>query len=338
MDAHLVSRRDVLRGGVAAAAAMIPLGQTPPVGGASQSGQRQNIFSVSMNSYTWGRFDVAQCLEQIRQTPIRMVELPVEQSRPKCLIPELMVDAPLGGQWQYSFPDLQSLLQKGGFQVDSVDVFGYTGYPGAERIIKRRVDFAQRLGAKILVLGCNHRALHHAAPGGETAEQQEARRSIYAILRDVADYAAKFGVKIALEIHGGVTANASECLRTLAEVGRDNLGINFDVANILIYNRELDAAGGARELERLASHVFHVHLKDVVREPGKPKFRMPRLGQGEVDFRRVFDILHRAGFYGPFSFEVETFHGATNSNDIGDYHKDLVASIDHIKSLGEFPR
>lgn len=338
MGTHPISRRDVLRGGLAATiASMVPAGPAAAAG-ASQPAVRQNTFAVSMNCYTWGRFDVAQCLEQIQRTPIRRVELPVEQSRPKCLIPELMVDAPLGGQWQYSFPDLKALLDQGGFQVDSVDVFGYTGYAGAERIIKRRVDFAHRLGAKILVLGCNHQALHHAAPGGETAEQKEARAGIYSILRDVADHAAKLDVKIALEIHGGVTANATEALRTLGEVGRENLGINFDVANILIYNRELDPAGGAKELERLARHVFHVHLKDVVREPGKAKFRMPRLGQGEVDFRRVFDILHGVGFYGPFSFEVETFHGATASNDIGDYHQDLLASIEYLKSLGEFPR
>jgi sugar phosphate isomerase/epimerase len=264
------------------------------------------------------------------------VELPVELSRPNCLIPELMVEAPLGGRWQYSFPDLANLLKQRGFEADSVAVFGHTGYAGAEKIINRRVDFAHRLGAKILVLGCHHHALHHVEPGAETAEQQAARQGIYQILRQVADHAAPLDVKIALEIHGGVTANAAESLRTLKEVNRPNLGINFDVANILIYNRQLDAAGGAAELERLAPHVFHVHLKDVIREPNSTKFRMPRLGQGEVDFRRAFDVLHRAGFYGPFSFEVETFHGATESNDIGDYHHDLLASIEYIKSLGEF--
>jgi sugar phosphate isomerase/epimerase len=332
MGEHRIHRRDVLRTGVAAAAvSLVSAGRANAAPAA-----RRNTFAVSMNSYTWGRFDLAECLEQIRRTPIRNVELPVELSRPKCLIPELMVDAPLGGRWQYSFPDLKALLAKDGFQADSVDVFGHTGYAGSEKIIRRRVDFAHRLGAKILVLGCHHHALHDLKPGQETAEQKAARLGIYAILRDVADHAAKLDVKIALEIHGGVTANAAESLRTIREVGRPNLGINFDVANILIYNRQLDAAGAARELEALAPHVFHVHLKDVVREPGGSKFHMPRLGQGEVDFRRAFDILHRAGFYGPFSFEVETFHGATESNDIRDYHKDLVASIEYIRSLGEF--
>lgn len=313
--------------------------QSRPAQAGQQSKPTRNTFAVSMNSYSYGKFDVAQCVDQIRQTPIRLLELPVGQDRPKSLIPELMIEAPLGGEWQYSYPDFKTLLAKDGFQVDSVDVFGYMGYRAAEGIIKRRIDFAQRFGAKFIVLGAHHRALRHAPgtkPAAESAEQQAARAEVYSLLREVADYAKPKGIKIALEIHGGVTANAAESLRTLREVGRDNLGINFDVANILIYNRELDTAGGARELELLAKHVFHVHLKDVVRKPGEAKFVMPRLGQGEVDFRKVFDILHAAGFYGPFSFEVETFHGVTTSDDIRDYQQDLLASIEYLRSLGEF--
>ena len=82
----------------------------------------KNTFSVSMNCYTWGKFDVAQCLEQIQKTPIRMVELPAEQTRPGSLIPELMVDEPLGGDWRHSIADLKTLLAKDGFQAEAIAV------------------------------------------------------------------------------------------------------------------------------------------------------------------------------------------------------------------------
>lgn len=294
-----------------------------------------NCFSVSMNCYTWGRFNVAQCLEQIGKTPVRLVELPAEQSRPGSLIPELMLDVPLGGAWQYSLPDLKELLAKDDCQVDSVDVFGYMGYPSSEKIIMRRIDFAQALGAEIIVLGCHHKALADGSGVGQE-EQEEVRLSIYSMLRDVGDYAAERDIKIAIEIHGGITANAAEALRTMEEVGRENVGINFDTGNILYYNDTLDAAGAAKALELLAGHVFHVHLKDIVRGKTRKENVLPRLGTGEVDFRSVFDILHAADFYGPFSFEVETFHGATESSDIAMYHDDLVASIEYIRSIGEF--
>jgi len=293
-----------------------------------------------MNCYTWGRFDVAECLEQIKQTPIRMVELPAEQVRPNSLIPELMVEAPLGGEWRYSLPDLKELLASDGFKVDSLDVFGYTGYPGAADFIKRRIDFAEALGCGIIVLGCHNKALGHKAgqPAAEEAEEaREARKFTYAMLRQVADYAADKGIRLALEIHAGVMENTAEALRTLEEVRRENLGVNFDTANILYYNEALDREGALKALEALADRVFHVHLKDIVRGPTRAKHVLCRLGEGEVDFKSVFDILHIADFYGPFSFEVETFHGATEADDIGDYQADVLASVEYIRSLGEFP-
>ena len=292
-----------------------------------------------MNCYTWGEFNLAECLAQIKNTPLRKLELPVEQIRPNSLIPELMVDAPLEGEWQYSLPDLKQLLASGGFKVESLDVFGYIGYPGGAGIIKRRIDFAQALGAETIVLGCYHKAFLRSIAGLEATGSQtekEVRAFLYSLLREVGDYAAQRGIRIALEIHGGIMANAAQALRTMREVNRENVGINFDTANILFYNETLSAADAAEELEAVAAHVFHVHLKDIIRGKTNSEHLMPPLGQGEVDFRRVFDILHAADFYGPFSFEVETFHGVTQSEDIGDYQEDLLASIEYIKSLGEF--
>jgi len=294
-----------------------------------------NTFAISLNSYSYGRFDVAECLEQARQTPIRRVELPAEQSRPGSLIPELMVDAPLGGRWQYSLPDLKALLAETGFEVDSLDVFGALGYPGGAGIIKRRIDFAQALGAEIIVMGPHNLALSHRSQAS-AAEQEAARSFVYAMLRDVADYAADRNVRIALEIHHGIAENAASALQTLEAVGRDNVGINFDTANIYFYNMELDREGAATQLEALADRVFHVHLKDIVRGKTREENVLPPLGTGEVDFRAVFDILHAHDFHGPFSLEVETFHGVHQDDGIEAYQEDVLKSIEYLKSLGEF--
>lgn len=298
----------------------------------------QNVFAVSLNSYTWGRFDLAECLAQIKQTPVRRVEVPVEQTRPKSLIPELMVDAPLSGQWQYSLPDLRALLAADGFVVDSVDVFGFLGYPGGADIIKRRVDFAVALGCDMIVLGC-HREDLPAPAAGETlpdnAETRAARAFCYGLLREVGQYAATCGVRLALEVHGALMGSVAEALRTMQEVGLPNVGVNLDTANILFYNESQPASYGLEAAEALAPYITHVHLKDIIRGKQRAEHVLPRLGQGEVDFQGTFDVLHAAGFTGPFSLEVETFHRATQSDSIEDYHADIVASIEYLKSLGE---
>ena len=96
-------------------------------------------------------------------------------------------------------------------------------------------------------------------------------------------------------------------------------------------------AGGAEALRILADRVFHVHLKDIIRGASREENVLPRLGLGMVDFPRVFSILEEAAFDGVYSFEVETFHGATEATSIEPYQADLMASIEYVRSIGQFP-
>ncbi|MDY7010687.1 MAG: sugar phosphate isomerase/epimerase family protein [Planctomycetota bacterium] len=280
----------------------------------------RNVFSMNLNSYGWGSFDVAECLGQIKQTPIRLLELPAEQRRPNSLIPELMVDESMDGRWQFSLTDLKTLLAEDGFGVESLNVFGELYYPKGAKIIERRIDFARDLGASVIVLGCGHKL------------DEQTRCFTYRMLKELGERAGSMGIKIALEVHPGVAANAAEALRTMKEVNCENVGINFDTANIIYGNPDCDPA---EELSAMAEHVFHVHLKDI--KPGRTRAEhiLPPLGEGMVDFPRVFDILHGVGFTCPFSFEIESFHGMTKSQDIRDYQKYVLASIEYISFIGQ---
>ncbi len=279
----------------------------------------ENVFSMNLNSYGWGSFDMAECLGQIKQTPIRLLELPAEQRRPNSLIPELMVDESLDGKWRFSLADLKSLLAESGFKVESLDVFGELYCPKGMKIIERRIDFAHDPGASTIVLGCGPKL------------DEQTRRFTYRMLKELGEHAASVGVKISLEVHPGVAVNAREALWTMKEVSCENVGINFDTTNIIYCNPDCDPA---EELSAMAEHVFHVHLKDI--KPGRTKAEhiLPPLGEGVVDFPKVFDILHRIGFYGPFGFEIESFHGMTQSGDIRDYRKYVLASLEYISSIG----
>jgi sugar phosphate isomerase/epimerase len=124
-------------------------------------------------------------------------------------------------------------------------------------IEEAQIPFAHRLGAPIVVLGCANAALY--APGDDPAKRT-VRAAIDRTICNLSDYAAPKGIKIALKVHPGAAENAAAALRTLAAVDRPNVGVNFDTANIFIYNRDLGAAGAARQLQAIAKHVFHVHL------------------------------------------------------------------------------
>ena len=46
-----------------------------------------------------------------------------------------------------------------------------------------------------------------------------------------------------------------------------------------------------------------MHVKDQAGGKGKENF--PALGDGEVDFTKVFDIVKKSAFKGPFTVEIE---------------------------------
>ncbi|HXJ75228.1 MAG TPA: sugar phosphate isomerase/epimerase family protein, partial [Candidatus Dormibacteraeota bacterium] len=118
-------------------------------------------------------------------------------------------------------------------------------------------------------------------------------------IRLVADVFAAEGIDLAFET-GQETA---ETLRGFLEkLGRVSVGVNFDPANLLLYDqgRPLEA------LRALASWVKQCHVKDACRTqtPGTWGEEVP-VGRGQVDWAEFFGILNTAQFSGPCCIERE---------------------------------
>lgn len=113
-------------------------------------------------------------------------------------------------------------------------------------------------------------------------------------------HAAGCGVTICLETHPPFCANTADMLGTMAEVNHPNVRINFDTANVMFYNKGVNSAD---ELEKAIGHVASLHLKDT--DGAFQAFNFPVLGEGVVEFPRIFPALHRAKFGGPLTIELE---------------------------------
>ena len=92
-------------------------------------------------------------------------------------------------------------------------------------------------------------------------------------------------------------------LRAIQDVGLDNQGINFDVANLILYGK----ANPVDAIELLAPYIQGIHAKDGLwptnpRELGK---EVP-IGQGKVDFPRIISRLKELNYRGAVTIERET--------------------------------
>ena len=132
------------------------------------------------------------------------------------------------------------------------------------------------------------------------------------MVRRVCDHAAKHGQTFALETG---QEPARVLLQFFEDVGRDNLRINFDPANMILYG----TGDPIEALGVLAPHIVSVHCKDgdwpPKDVPGALGTEKP-LGQGSVGIPRFIAKLKEIGYQGTLNIEREVPDQAQRLADI----------------------
>ncbi|MFO0959450.1 MAG: sugar phosphate isomerase/epimerase family protein [Isosphaeraceae bacterium] len=136
------------------------------------------------------------------------------------------------------------------------------------------------------------------------------RSSFLDTLARAAGMAADAGITLAFET-GQETADLLR--RTLDDLAMPNLKVNFDPANMLLY----DKGDPIRAVEILAPDIRSVHVKDAFRPKvaGEWGEEVP-LGAGDVDIRLFLKTLQKVGYLGPLSIEREVGDQAARARDI----------------------
>jgi sugar phosphate isomerase/epimerase len=159
--------------------------------------------------------------------------------------------------------------------------------------MKEISDFAR-------LLGCSSVALHL----GFVPEDRSGAsyRGLLDATRELLDHVAAHGQGLNLETG---QESAEHLLRFMADVGRDNLFINFDPANMILYGTgdPIDA------LRKVGRSVRSVHCKDARWAPPSERGRAwgqeVALGEGEVGMETYLRTLHELGYHGPLTIERE---------------------------------
>ncbi len=136
------------------------------------------------------------------------------------------------------------------------------------------------------------------------------RPAFLATLSRAGELAASKGVTLAFETG---QESASLLKRTLDDLDHPNLKVNFDPANMLLY----DMGDPIEAVGLLGPRIRSVHVKDARRPRVKGQWgeEVP-LGQGEVDIPRFLQALKAAGYSGPLVVEREVGDQASRIRDI----------------------
>jgi sugar phosphate isomerase/epimerase len=125
------------------------------------------------------------------------------------------------------------------------------------------------------------------------------RKPFLDTLARVSQLAKEKAITVAFET-GQETADLLR--RTLDELKCPNLKVNFDPANMILY----DKGDPIRAVEILGPDIRSVHVKDAIRTkvPGTWGQEVP-LGKGEVNIPRFVETLKKVGYQGPLCIERE---------------------------------
>lgn len=147
-------------------------------------------------------------------------------------------------------------------------------------------------------LGCDAVGLHIGVVPHDRNDPD--RAGIIQVTRQLCDHCAGNDQFVHLET-GQETAE--DLIAFIEDSERDNLRINFDPANMILYGmgKPLEA------LRKLAPWVRSVHCKDATwsDQPGVTWGREVPLGEGDVDIKAYVQTLHEIGYDGPLTIERE---------------------------------
>ncbi len=164
--------------------------------------------------------------------------------------------------------------------------------------------------------------------GSSRSATEEDFQATAEALAQVADRAAREGIRIAIEVHQNSLAdNSTSTLRLLDMVGRDNVGANPDLGNIY-WTYEEPEESWEEAIQRLAPRSIWWHCKNMRRvhvpEVRRSFFVRTPLPDGDIDYRYAITAMHQAGYRGYILIE-----GA----ETGDQFYFSQRSLEYVRSV-----
>ncbi|WP_166845283.1 sugar phosphate isomerase/epimerase [Isoptericola sp. BMS4] len=243
------------------------------------------------------------------------------------------------------FAELREVLGEVGLSVPSVSTTRRSlvdADRGADylRFAHAIVDRAPALGAQVVSVGfmqaltpAQERALWFWLAEGHHDDLDDAGTRDLAVrrVRELADHAAQVGVQVSLEMYEDTYIGTPDlAVRFLEDVGRDNVGLNPDLGNLVRLHRPIEDI--PTMFEKVLPHTNFWHIKNYTRDhdpaTGAYVTHPTPLVQGVVNYRAVIRRALDLGFEGVFVCE----HYGSDSLGVAALNRDYIRGV--LRSAG----
>lgn len=186
------------------------------------------------------------------------------------------------------FPKYKAFCTKLGLDISGSAVGNNFCIPDAAKL-KEQMTSVNEWVERCSILGCKTIRIFAGTIAKGDTEEKAKERCINAI-GQACDYAAKFGVILALENHGGITASVEQILSIVKSINHPYFGVNLDTGNF----HTADPYG---DLAKLAPYAVTVQVKTEIQKAGQKK--------EDADLKKLVDMLKAVNYRGYMALEYE---------------------------------
>lgn len=176
-------------------------------------------------------------------------------------------------------------LQEHGVQCHAFSSHIDLGRPDAVEVFKGRMDFARRLGARVI---------------NTNAAARSNERRFFSNIEQLVRHAEQLDMWIGLENPGDGSDNllnlAADAAALLGRIGSPRVGLNYDAGNTISHRPGTDTVADALAAMPLC---LHTHVKDVRRNADG--FFFTPLGEGQIGCDRIVQAIART----PLDMSIE---------------------------------
>lgn len=263
---------------------------------------------VTLNSNTYHGFSLDEAIAGTAKAGFRYIELAAVRGYTEHVSSDMSDE---------QLQEVKSKLKAHG--LECIALAGHSNLMSSEGIesFTQNIGLAKRMGCKYIVTATGDAHNDH--------DEIEDELILVSRLKPLLELCKEVGIMLVIETHGNNYATGKAVKSLVQRVGSPYLGVNYDTANVIFYGNTMPY----EDLQASADAVKYIHLKD--KDGSAQEWNFPAIGQGTLDFSRIFNILRDTGCTAPLSVEIEfTAAGPANLEQVDQAVTESFRAIERV--------
>lgn len=239
------------------------------------------LEQLTINSNTYHGFSLEDAVKGARKAGFTKIELAAVKGHTAHVLP---------GMSSRQLQDIKALLRENGMKCVGIGAHSNVMKEDGIANLLKSIDLAVEFDCEYIITAT-----------GEAHDDSDVIEDATVLaknLKPIIEKCESLNKRLVLETHGNNYPTGLS-LKKLAQSLNNRIKINYDTANVIFYGNTLPY----EDLEASVEYVEFIHLKDKLGPYNEWNF--PAIGDGDLDFRKIFRILKNANYKGPISVEIE---------------------------------